>query len=78
MAAELDDVADAFAVLEEQAGSLSDPIVATAMREAVNSLLMALGAVELRLNLLESKGAGHNPGSKRNTSPSPKSRCAAP
>jgi hypothetical protein len=78
MAAELDDVVDAFAVLEEQARSLSDPIAGAAMREAVNSLLMALGAIELRLNLLESREAEHNPGSGHSTSPVPKSGCVAP
>jgi hypothetical protein len=77
MAAELDDVVDAFAVLEEQTRSLSDPIAGTAMRDAVNSLLMALGAIELRLNLLESRDAGNSASSDRNTSPPTKSRCTA-
>jgi hypothetical protein len=76
MSAELDDVARAFSGLQEATNDLKDEGARVAIHRAIDSLLMAIGAIELRLNLLEMRGTAQSVRSRR-TSVTPKSRHTA-
>jgi hypothetical protein len=53
MSTELDDLATAFSGLQETTNNLKDAEARAVVNHAIDSLLMAIGAIELRLNLLE-------------------------
>jgi hypothetical protein len=55
MSVELDSVASAFANLQIATGNLKDNKTKMAVGSAIDALLMAIGAIELRLNVLEMK-----------------------
>jgi hypothetical protein len=76
MSEELNDVARAFSGLQEATNDLKDENAKAAIHRAIDSLLMAIGAIELRLNLLEMRGTAQNARNRRNSS-SPKSRHSA-
>jgi hypothetical protein len=56
MSRELDDVASAFAALQAAMADVESPGVQAAMNEAIDALLMAIGAFNLRLAILERSG----------------------
>jgi hypothetical protein len=76
MSAELDDVARAFSGLQQATNDLKDENARVAIHRAIDSLLMAIGAIELRLNLLEMRGTAQSVRSRR-TNVTPKSRHSA-
>jgi hypothetical protein len=76
MSEELDDVARAFSGLQEATKDLKDENTKVAIHRAIDSLLMAIGAIELRLNLLEMRGTAQSVRSRR-TSVTPKGRHTA-
>jgi hypothetical protein len=53
MSIELDDIASAFAELQKRTDKLSDRATRLAIDNAIDALLMGIGAIELRLNALE-------------------------
>jgi hypothetical protein len=53
MSIELDDIASAFAELQKRTDKLSDRETRLAIDNAIDALLMGIGALELRLNALE-------------------------
>ncbi len=53
MSVELDDVVEAFATIQDLMTFLRDPEDVKIVNRAIDSLVMAIGAIELRLNLLE-------------------------
>jgi hypothetical protein len=76
MSTELDDLAKAFSALQETTNTLKDEEARAAINRAIDSLLMAIDAIELRLNLLEFHHTGPNARNRRCTSV-PKSRRTA-
>jgi hypothetical protein len=57
MSTQLDDVVSAFADLQKAIDNLHDDKTKTAINEATDALLMAVGTIEFRLNSLEKKSA---------------------
>jgi hypothetical protein len=65
MSTELDDLATAFSGLQETTNNLKDEEARAVVNHAIDSLLMAIGAIELRLNLLELRHTGPNARNRR-------------
>jgi hypothetical protein len=55
MSIELNDIASAFAELQKRTDKLSDRETRLAIDNAIDALLMGIGAIELRLNALEER-----------------------
>jgi hypothetical protein len=55
MSIELDDIAGAFADLQKRTNKITDRETRIAIDRAIDALLMGIGSLELRINILEER-----------------------